>query len=95
MADSSAQGRWDAGLLHPSLDLGDGKRGAGERKGGQRGPTADLLGQTAVLGPGLCLTWQATPHLCLFVQMSSELQSLLLQPQLPHPITVLTEPPTR
>lgn len=22
-----AQGRWDAGLLHPSLDLGDGKRG--------------------------------------------------------------------
>lgn len=69
-ADSSAQGRWDAGLLHPSLDLGDGKRGAGEGKGGQRGQLRVSWDRTAVLGPGLCLTWQATPHLCLFVQMS-------------------------
>ena len=70
VADSSAQGRWDAGLLPPSLDLGDGQRGAGERKGGQRGRLRISWDRTAVLGPGLCLTWQATPHLCLFVQMS-------------------------
>lgn len=45
MPGEPAQGRWDVGLLHPSLDLGDGKRG-------QRGRLQISWDRTAVLGPG-------------------------------------------
>lgn len=64
----------------------------GGRKGSQGGQSTDLQGQNSSLG--LLPVAELTLCLCLSCRCPSELQSLLLQPQLPHPVTVLPEPPT-
>ena len=87
-AGAWAPGGWGAGLPCPSLDPEEAKRGAGGEKRGQI-----CRDRTTVSGPGLSLTGQVTTRPVCSRRCPSQLQPLLLQPQLPHPVTVLTETP--